>query len=130
MATESARNAESSTVESLAARLGDAITDLPEYERFVETQAAVQDSEEAQSKIAQFEQAREELVLSRQSGNLSQDQIDKLQTVQKELGAIPEMAEHVQAESRLEARLADVNDVISAPLAIDFGEKAGGCCEE
>ena len=115
---------------SLAHDLGGAISDLPEYEQFLETQRAVKDSEKAQEKITEFEQVREEFMLSRQSGDATQEEFQKLQTKQAELNEIPVMAEHLEAKNRLEARLAEFNDAISQSLAIDFGQKAGGCCED
>lgn len=115
---------------STAQQLGEAISDLPEYEQFLETQQAVEQSEEAQEKIAEFEQVRSEFMLSRQSGTATQEDLRELQTLQGELNEIPVMAEHLEAKNRLEARLAELNDMISQPLAIDFGQEAGGCCEE
>ncbi|WP_254533293.1 YlbF family regulator [Natrinema gelatinilyticum] len=130
METDTISGTEQSDVSSLASRLGAAIADMPEYQRFLETQMAVQNSEEAQQKISEFEQAHESYMLSRQSGSVSQDQIQRLQNLQSELNSIPVMAEHLEAQAALEARLTELNDVISEPLSIDFGQKAGGCCED
>jgi cell fate (sporulation/competence/biofilm development) regulator YlbF (YheA/YmcA/DUF963 family) len=40
------------------------------------------------------------------------------------------MRTYLQAQNELELRLQALNEQISAPLAIDFGEKAGGCCQD
>lgn len=132
MSTESdvAPDTGESDVLSLARDLGDAIGDLPEYKQFLETQQEVKESEEAQAKITEFEQAREEFMLSRQSGDATQAELQKLQTKQAELNEIPVMADHLEAQNRFEARLSELNDAISQSLAIDFGQKAGGCCED
>jgi cell fate (sporulation/competence/biofilm development) regulator YlbF (YheA/YmcA/DUF963 family) len=115
---------------SCADALGDAIKDLPAYERFLETKRAVEQSEQAQEKVREFEQARSEFMLSRQSGNASQEDLRELQAKQAELNEVPEMAEHLQAKNQLEVKLAELNDAISRSLAIDFGQEAGGCCED
>ncbi|MFB6175560.1 MAG: YlbF family regulator, partial [Halobaculum sp.] len=44
--------------EALARELGEAITELPEYRRYEEAEAAVEADEEAQEKISEFEQLR------------------------------------------------------------------------
>jgi cell fate (sporulation/competence/biofilm development) regulator YlbF (YheA/YmcA/DUF963 family) len=114
----------------LASELGDAITDLDSYQRFAEAKAAVESSEEAQAKIREFEGLREEFMMARQSGDASNDDLRELQQAQEELHDIPEMAEYLQAQSQLELELQELNKMISAPLAVDFGEKAGGCCQD
>lgn len=128
--SETVQESEPSDVETLAHRFGSAIADLPEYRRFVETRDAVEASEAAQRKLADFERVRREFMLSRQSGNVSQEEYRKLQEAQQELHAVPEMAEHLDAQSRLDERLSKLNDVVSEPLDIDFGREAGGCCED
>lgn len=128
--SESTPGTKGSDVLSLAHELGGAISDLPEYKQFLETQQAVKESKEAQEMITEFEQVREEFMLARQSGNATQEQLQNLQAKQAELNDIPVMAEHLEAQNRLEARLAELNDAISQSLAIDFGQKAGGCCED
>jgi cell fate (sporulation/competence/biofilm development) regulator YlbF (YheA/YmcA/DUF963 family) len=40
------------------------------------------------------------------------------------------MREFLQAQNDLELRLQALNEHISEPLAVDFGEKAGGCCQD
>lgn len=40
------------------------------------------------------------------------------------------MSEFLKAQNELDLRLQEINTEISEPLAIDFGEKAGGCCED
>jgi len=124
---------ESSTtesVESLGRELGAAITELPEYERFEEAKAAVEASEEAQSKIDEFEDIRQEFMLARQTGEATQADLREVQQAQSELHELPVMAEYLEAQNELDARLEAVNEAISDPLVVDFGEEAGGCCQD
>jgi cell fate (sporulation/competence/biofilm development) regulator YlbF (YheA/YmcA/DUF963 family) len=114
----------------LASDLGDAITDLPAYREFREAKEAVESSEEAQEKIETFEQKREEFMLARQTGNASNEDLRDLQAAQEELHDIPVMDEYLRAQSDLELQLQELNEMISAPLSVDFGEKAGGCCQD
>ena len=114
----------------LATDLGDAIADLPAYERFAEAKAAVESDEEAQERIQEFESLREEFMLARQTGDATNEDLRRLQEAQEELHDIPVMAEFLQARSELELTLQELNESISAPLAVDFGEKAGGCCQD
>lgn len=121
---------ETSRLEDMGRELGEAIADLPEYESFEEAKAAVEESEEAQEQIAEFEQEREEFMRARQSGEASQDDLAELQRKQQELHQVPVMAEFLEAQAELEDRLERVNEAISEDLALDFGEFAGGCCKD
>jgi len=114
----------------LATDLGEAIADLPTYERFVEAKAAVEADEEAQERVREFEQLREEFMLARQTGDATNEDLRELQRAQQELHDIPVMSEFLQARSELELELQELNEAISAPLKLDFGEKAGGCCQD
>lgn len=118
------------SVEDLARKLGDAIADLPEYERFLEKQEAVEADEQTQEKIAEFEEIREQYMLARQRGEATREDLRKMQDAQQELHEVPVMREYLQAENDLELRLQALNEYVSDPLDIDFGEKAGGCCED
>jgi len=121
---------ESETVEALASELGEAITEMPEYEAFEEAKAAVEADEEAQEAIQEFEQIREEYMMARQTGQATQDDLRTLQQAQEDLHDIPVMSEFLQAQNDLELRLQALNEHISDPLDVDFGEKAGGCCQD
>jgi len=127
--TESAESSES-RVEELSAELGAAIAETPEYERFEEAKEAVENDEEAQEAIGEFEEFREEFMLARQTGEATQDDLRELQRRQEQLHNIPIMTEFLQAQNELELRLQEINEDISAPLKVDFGQKAGGCCED
>jgi cell fate (sporulation/competence/biofilm development) regulator YlbF (YheA/YmcA/DUF963 family) len=121
---------ETTPVEDLGRELGDAIADMPAYERFAEAKAAVEENEDAQREIEKFEQRRQEFMMMRQTGDASQADLEALQDAQEELHEMPVMAEFVEAQQELDAKLAAINDAISEPLAIDFGQEAGGCCED
>jgi cell fate (sporulation/competence/biofilm development) regulator YlbF (YheA/YmcA/DUF963 family) len=114
----------------LAADLGETVADLPVYERFLDARAVVEDSPEAQEKITEFEQLREEFMLARQAGDATNEALRELQRAQEELHEIPAMSDYLQAQSELELTLQELNETISEPLSVDFGEKAGGCCQD
>jgi cell fate (sporulation/competence/biofilm development) regulator YlbF (YheA/YmcA/DUF963 family) len=116
--------------DELARQLGEAITELPQYQRFVEAKEVVENDEEIQEEIREFEQVREEFMLARQAGEATSDDLRELQNAQMELNDIPEMSEYLAAQSELELRLQELNETVSEPLAVDFGQKAGGCCED
>jgi len=118
------------SIENLAESLGEAIADLPEYETFLEAKAAVETDEEAQEQIKAFEAARDEYIAARQRGEATRDELLAMQDKQEQLHEIPVMREYLQAENDLELRLQALNAHISEPLSIDFGEKAGGCCND
>ena len=101
-------------VESMGHELGEAIAELPEYEAFEAAREAVQADDEAQELIRAFEQQRQSFMLARQTGQADEEQLQEVQAAQDELVD----------------RLEDVNRAISAPLAIDFGGEAGGCCHD
>jgi len=127
--TESAAEPEES-VEELAQSLGEAIADLPEYQQFLEAKADVESDPEAQEQIQEFEQIREEFMLARQTGKANEEDLRHLQEAQEQLHDIPVMESFLQAQNELELRLQALNEEISDPLAVDFGEKAGGCCQD
>jgi cell fate (sporulation/competence/biofilm development) regulator YlbF (YheA/YmcA/DUF963 family) len=135
MSTESteAENADvpaAARVTELAGELGDAIAELDSYRRFEEAKATVEADAEAQERIREFESIREEFMLARQTGDATNEDLRELQTAQEELHSMPVMEEYLEAQSRLEAELQELNQMVSAPLAVDFGEKAGGCCQD
>ena len=131
MSTETdAPSVEESDVETLAQSLGTAITELPEYQSFLDAKDAVEADDEAQEKIAEFEEIREEYMQERQAGRATGDDLRELQRHQEQLHDIPVMSEFLQAQNKLELRLQELNEFISEPLALDFGEKAGGCCND
>lgn len=117
-------------VETLARQLGDAITDLPEYERFEETQRRVQQDDDVQERIEEFENIRQEFMLARQTGQATQEDLKKVQDAQNDLHEEPVMAEFLSAKQDLQGRLETLNTLISEPLAVDFGGEAGGCCQD
>jgi cell fate (sporulation/competence/biofilm development) regulator YlbF (YheA/YmcA/DUF963 family) len=119
-----------SHVDELATELGEAITDLPAYQDFLEAKQAVENDEELQEEIREFEQIREEFMMARQSGTATNDDLRELQQAQQELHEKPKMSDYLQAQSEIELKLQELNEIISEPLEVDFGQKAGGCCED
>lgn len=114
----------------LAEELGDVITDMPAYQEFLETKEAVENDEELQAEIREFEQIREEFMMARQTGDATNEDLRELQSAQQKLHDKPKMAEYLQAQSEIELTLQELNHTISESLEVDFGEKAGGCCQD
>ena len=117
-------------IEALATQLGEAVAETPAYQEFREKKAAVEADEQAQEQIQEFEQVREEYMMARETGQATKEDLRTLQQAQEELHSIPVMREFLQAQNDLELRLQALNERISEPLAVDFGEKAGGCCQD
>jgi len=69
-------------------------------------------------------------MLARQTGQADEDGLRELQEAQEELHELDVMSEYLAAQSELELRLQELNEVVSDELVVDFGEKAGGCCED
>lgn len=117
-------------VEALGRELGERIAELPEYQRFEETSKAVEADETAQEKIADFEGIRREFMLARQAGEATQEDMLELKQIQQDLHEMPVMADFLAARDDLVDILEDINKSISDPLEVDFGQEAGGCCQD
>lgn len=118
------------SIEDLGHELGERIADTPEYDRFEAAKADVEADDEAQERIGEFQQLRQEFMLARQTGSADQGSLEKVQRAQDELHSLPVMEEYLEAQSALQDRLESVNEAISEPLAVDFGGEAGGCCQD
>jgi cell fate (sporulation/competence/biofilm development) regulator YlbF (YheA/YmcA/DUF963 family) len=121
---------ETVSVDELATELGDAISQLPIYQRYVEAKAKVENDADAQRAIEEFEQLREEFQMARQTGRATQEDLRQVQEAQEELHEIPTMSEYLEVQNELELRLQEINEMVSEELDVDFGQKAGGCCED
>ena len=130
MSVETPAEPETDDVDELASELGEAIADLPIYEAFLEAKAAVEADEELQEEIREFERLREEFMMARQAGEATNEDLRELQRNQQELHEQPKMKEYLQAQSELELRLQELNELVSEPLEVEFGQTAGGCCED
>jgi cell fate (sporulation/competence/biofilm development) regulator YlbF (YheA/YmcA/DUF963 family) len=130
MSVETPADPETDDVDELASELGEAITDLPVYEAYVDARAAVEADPELQEEIQAFERLREEFVMARQAGEATNEDLRELQRTQEELHDRPTMAKFLEAKSELELRLQELDELVSEPLAVDFGQTAGGCCED
>ena len=117
-------------VDALARELGEEIANLPVYERYQEAKQEVEADEALQEEIREFEQIREEFMLARQTGEATREDLRTLQDAQEELHERPKLSDYLQAQNELELRLQELNEVVSEPLTVDFGGKAGGCCED
>lgn len=128
--TEPAADVADHRVDELATEFGDAITEMPVYQRFAEAKQAVEADEDAQERIEKFEAIREDFMLARQTGQADEEDLRELQAAQEELHELDVMSDYLAAQSELELRLQELNEVVSEELVVDFGEKAGGCCED
>jgi len=128
--TDAAAPEEDHAADDLARKLGEAITDTPAYRRFVESKQAVENDDEVQSRIDEFEQLRQEFMLARQSGDADQEALQEVQDAQQRLHDHPVMAEYLDAQDALEARFEGLNDLISEPLDVDFVGESGACCQD
>jgi cell fate (sporulation/competence/biofilm development) regulator YlbF (YheA/YmcA/DUF963 family) len=118
------------TVEDLGAELGERIAATDEYERFEAAKRTVEENDEIQQRISEFESLRTELMAAREAGEADQELVDEVRQAQHELHSMPEMAEYLEAEEELQTRLDAVNNAISSELVVDFGGEAGGCCKD
>ncbi|MBX0285467.1 YlbF family regulator [Haloarcula salinisoli] len=128
--TENVTEIDDDHVDKLAAELGESIAQLPVYQEFLQAKAKVENDADAQRAIEEFEQLREEFQMARQTGQATQEDLRKVQEAQEELHDIASMSEYLELQNELEARLAEINDLVSEQLEVDFGEKAGGCCQD
>lgn len=117
-------------VEELGAELGEAIASMQVYEDFEDARRRVQRDETAQSMIDDFEQQRQAFFVAQQAGDATHDDLVALQRAQQELHSLPVMKEYLEAQTALNDRLERINELISEPLVVDFGEQAGGCCHD
>ncbi len=121
---------ETGRTEELGRELGEAITELPEYRAFESAKEAVEGSKDVQAKIDEFERVRQDFMLARQMGTATEEDLQVLQETQEELHSMPTMEEFLEAQSQLAARMDEINEYISEPLDVNFGEQAGGCCKD
>ncbi|EMA38088.1 YlbF family regulator [Halococcus hamelinensis] len=118
------------TPEAVAEELGAAIAATDEYERYVETKTAVEESREAQEKVREFERLRDAFVQAREVGEATEEDRDTLKNAQRELHALPEMADYLAAQQELDARLERLDTAIGTDLDVDFGDRIGSCCQD
>ena len=111
-------------------QLGEAITELPEYQDFEEAKREVETSEEVQERIGEFEEIRQEFMLARQTGDATQEDIERVQEAQAHLHDHPAMAEYLDAQDAVQETFEELNDVISEPLDVDFVGESGACCQD
>ncbi|MFB6161565.1 MAG: YlbF family regulator [Haloferacaceae archaeon] len=117
-------------LEALGRELGEAIADSPEHEAFEEARDAVEADAEAQERIEEFERLRQEFAVARERGDATEADLREVERAQRELHALPVMADYLDAQERLTDRLTAINEAVSEPLAVDFGGEAGGCCHD
>lgn len=77
-----------------------------------------------------FERLREEFLMAREAGTASNDDLRELQAAQEELHDSPKMTAYLRAKSDIELQLQEIDHIISEPLDVEFGQTAGGCCQD
>jgi cell fate (sporulation/competence/biofilm development) regulator YlbF (YheA/YmcA/DUF963 family) len=128
--SDAATGTETSDAEALARQLGAAITETPEYQAFEEAKHAVETNEEVQERISDFEDVRREFMLARQTGDATQEDVERVQEAQAHLHDHPAMAEYLEAQEAVQETFESLNDVISEPLEVDFVGESGACCQD
>jgi len=128
--TENVTEVDDDHVDQLATELGESIAQLPVYQEYLQAKAKVENDADAQRAIEEFEQLREEFQMARQTGQATQEDLRKVQEAQEELHDIASMSEYLELQNELELRLQEINELVSAQLDVDFGETAGGCCQD
>jgi len=128
--TENVTEVDGDHVDQLATELGESIAQLPVYQEYLQAKAKVENDADAQRAIEEFEQLREEFQMARQTGQATQEDLRKVQEAQEELHDIASMSEYLELQNELELRLQEINELVSAQLDVDFGETAGGCCQD
>jgi len=128
--TENVTEVDDDHVDQLATDLGESIAQLPVYQEYLQAKAKVENDADAQRAIEEFEQLREEFQMARQTGQATQEDLRKVQEAQEELHDIASMSEYLELQNELELRLQEINELVSAQLDVDFGETAGGCCQD
>jgi cell fate (sporulation/competence/biofilm development) regulator YlbF (YheA/YmcA/DUF963 family) len=113
---------------ALAAELGEALAASDEHGRFAAARAAVEADEEAQARIDEFERKRTAFLADRERGEATRADLRELERLQSDLHDLAVVAEYLDAKHDLDALLDAANDAVSAPLAVEFGGEAGGCC--
>ena len=116
--------------ERLATALGGGITDLPEYQAYLDAKTDVEADEQAQKRIEEFEQVREEYLLARQTNRADESDREALKDAKQRLHALPVMKSYLRKQAALETRLGELDDLISEPLTVEFGQQAGSCCQD
>jgi cell fate (sporulation/competence/biofilm development) regulator YlbF (YheA/YmcA/DUF963 family) len=96
----------------------------------LETKEAIQTDPELQREMEAFERLREEFLMAREAGTASNDDLLELQAAQEELHGRPKMSAYLEAKSDIELRLQEIDHIISEPLEVEFGQAAGGCCQD
>ena len=117
-------------LEAMGLELGEAVAETPEYRAFEEARETVENDDEAQEKISEFEQIRQEFMVARQTGSATEEDVQEVKRAQEELHSLPVMKEFLEAQKAMQERLEALNRAISEPLAVDFGGEAGGCCHD
>ncbi|WP_324662055.1 YlbF family regulator [Haloarcula sediminis] len=128
--TETVTEIDDDHVDQLATELGESIAQLPVYQEYLQAKAKVENDADAQRAIEEFEQLREEFQMARQTGQATQEDLRKVQEAQEELHDIASMSEYLELQNELELRLQEINELVSDQLEVDFGETAGGCCQD
>ena len=69
-------------------------------------------------------------MLARQTGDATQEDIERVQEAQAHLHDHPAMAEYLDAQDAVQETFEELNDVISEPLDVDFVGESGACCQD
>lgn len=115
-------------VDHLGQAMAEAIADLPAYESFKDAEAAVRASDEAQERIEAFESRRDSFMAAKQRGEATQADVQEIETLRQELYELEVMQEYREARDRLDQQFAQLNQILTDELGVDFAGAASSCC--
>ena len=88
-------------------------------------------NDDCQEVLLKFDSLRADLMEKQQSGNLTQEDMQELRQMQKELHSMETYQELKAAEGQAAGFVQEINKELSGPLGFDFGtfvKPPGGCC--
>ncbi len=114
------------TVETAAQGFALKLRASPPIAAFRQARARLEADEEAQNLLEELQERQRALMLKQQDGRgITQEEIDALRRLQREVQRNPVITDYVQAQQQALAFVAQVNMEISQLLGFDFGGMAG-----
>ena len=117
-----------------AEELGVAILNSEEYTALSEAQSKLDNNQEAQKLIQDFQEKQSSLHQAHHNGQeVSQEEINKLQDLQRDMMENEIINDYVVAKQKTDKLITSVTQVLSKTVGISFGNGSGqgcsgGCC--
>ncbi len=109
-------------VREKALDLADAILQLEEYKKFIESERMLKEDETAQELLIEFQKKQQDFVTKQMSGEFDQDLLNELTEIQSKLNARESVVNFIEAYNRLLAVLGEIVDLISERISVDLSE--------